>query len=126
MFITDTIDMGHQQAKVRLDQGVFFVIFQQLQLTEEAHKQLLSYTKTQFKHEISPHRPNSILGYLDGSDMEKSPLKIETQQCPLSIFLTGEPDFHTIVTIRGGWEEAINHDDQDQDMDDDDDDDVDF
>ena len=114
MFITDTIEMGHQQAKVRLDQGVFFVIFQQLQLTEEAHKQLLSYTKTQFKHEISPHRPNSILGYLDGSDMEKSPLKIETQQCPLSIFLTGEPDFHTIVTIRGGWEEAINHDDQER------------
>lgn len=30
------------------------------------------------------------------------------------IHLTGEPDFHTIVTIRGGWEEAINHDDQER------------
>ncbi len=111
MFITDTIEMGHQQAKVRLDEGVFFVIFQQLQLTQDAHEKMVTYKKN-LDQEISPHRPNSIIGYI--SDTELPPLKIETQQCPITIFLTGEPDFHTIVTIKGKWEVAINHETQDR------------
>eukprot|EP00943_MAST-04B_sp_MAST-4B-sp1_P009313 g9313.t1 len=111
MFITDTIEMGHQQAKVRIDQGVFFVIFQQLQLTQEAHEQMVKYKK-ELHQEISPHRPNSIIGYI--TDTELPPLKVETQQCPIAIFLTGEPDFHTIVSIRGKWEVPINHETQDR------------
>ena len=111
MFITDTIEMGHQQAKLRIDNGVFFVIFQHLQLTKKAHKCMREYKKT-LKQEISPHRPNSIIGYLSEED-ENPPLEIETQQCPVSIFLTGGPSFHTIVSVRGNWEDPINQETQD-------------
>ena len=63
MFITDTIEMGHQQAKVRLDQGVFFVIF----------------------HKIKKMKNDKLLAAFS----QKGVLKIQEPTNPLAHFVSG-------------------------------------